>query len=114
MVFAPQNDFNQDRQKIQSLESWRVKDLAAIFLAAASGQKPLGFQTAQPFGQNIGGNFFRSFQKLVITALLEKQNVPQDQQAPSIPENIQPQRNRALRTDLITSCNRHETIQVTL
>ena len=87
----------EDRSQRAAFVRQFVSKARWLLLVRLSGNKTDRFESLQAVCENVGRNSFRRFEKLAVTRLAQKE-IPNDQQRPTIAEDIKGTANGAVRS----------------
>jgi hypothetical protein len=100
MARGPQDHFRQHWRQVNPFRRQGVYHFSAIGGISFRLDNFVGFQPAQPVGQNIGGDFFFGVQKFVKRLISAEHHVSQDQERPPIAQHFHRSVQRASGTAL--------------
>src|SRR4051812_10339661 len=88
MIQAPLADGSDDRPERPSGIGERVVLAAGVAPIERAGYQPRLFEALEPVCQDVGGDAFGRREELPV-ATLAQQQIPDDEQRPAVPEEIQ-------------------------
>ncbi len=85
---GPENHFGQHRREVHSLLCEEIVELAAIGRVGPRGNYAVGFELAEPVGEDIGGNAFVGAEEFLVGAETAEHHVADDEERPAIAEDF--------------------------